>query len=179
MEKYIALLRGINVGGKNKVPMAQLRLVFEEMGFSGVKTYINSGNVIFDSEISDIYELKSICEMAILNRFSLSIPVVIISATELYEIVNNAPEWWDIENESINYMIFLIHPTCIEEIFEVIGDVKPEYEQVTHYRNIIFWAGPLKTFSKARWSKIASSSVSNKVIIRNANTIKKILALTK
>ena len=50
MKRYIALLRGVNISGKNKVPMAELKKGFEEMGFSEVRTYLNSGNVIFSSD---------------------------------------------------------------------------------------------------------------------------------
>ena len=58
MRKYIALLRGINVGGKNKVPMAELKQVFAALNFQNISTYINSGNVIFDTAATDILSLQ-------------------------------------------------------------------------------------------------------------------------
>ena len=148
IEKYIALLRGVNVGGKNKISMPALKIAFEEIGFLDVITYINSGNIIFSSDIKNESELIRICESAIVNTFKLNIPVTVISAKDLSDTLKNAPDWWDTDNKEV-------------------------------YDNAIFWSASLKTFSKTRWSKIASSSVNNNVTIRNANTAKKLLELAE
>lgn len=178
MEKHIALLRGINVGGKNKISMPVLKTAFEELGFLDVKTFINSGNVIFSSDNQDKNELIQVCESLIVDTFMLSIPVTIVSATDLADILENAPAWWNIDKESVNYAIFVISPVTVEEVFAAVGEAKPEFEKLAHHGNVIFWSAPLKTFSKARWSKIASSSVNAHVTIRNANTVNKLLLLT-
>lgn len=75
MEFYIALLRGVNVGGKNPVPMAQLKTALEERGFSHVSTYINSGNIFFASPRQDVIQLQNCCRQVILDRFGLDIAV--------------------------------------------------------------------------------------------------------
>ncbi|MFV0393163.1 MAG: DUF1697 domain-containing protein [Coprobacillaceae bacterium] len=179
METYIALLRGINVGGKNKVSMPILKAAFEEIGFLDVVTYINSGNIIFSSKIKDKKELIRKCEAIIIDKFMLQVPVTVVSARELSDTLNNTPDWWDSDKEAVNYAIFVIAPTTIEEVFASVGDIKPEYEQIDSYGNVIFWTTSRESFSKARWSKIASSSVNNHVTIRNANTVKKLLSLIK
>ena len=179
METYIALLRGINVGGKNKIAMPRLKQVFEELGFQKVVTYINSGNVVFSSECQDKNELIQQCEAAIAAEFSLTIPVNVLSAVELEETLRNAPDWWDADKESIHYAIFLIPPISVAEVFAAVGEIKPEYEQITHHDRVIFWSAPAKTFAKSRWSKIASSSVNQQVTIRNANTANKLVKLTQ
>ena len=69
MKRYVALLRGINISGKNKVPMAELKKVFEELGLTEVKTYLNSGNVIFSSEKNNIGSLTGQIETMIKNQF--------------------------------------------------------------------------------------------------------------
>lgn len=180
MENYIALLRGINISGKNKVSMPLLKVAFEDMGFLNVSTYINSGNVLFSSENNDKSELSSRCKAMIDERFMLDIPLAIISLKELSEALDNAPEWWDkkSDEEVIHQIIFLIPPVTIEEVYTAIGEAKPEYEQVGCYKNVIFWSAPRATLSRARWYKIASSSVNSKVTIRNASTAKKLLLLS-
>ncbi|MHC5215307.1 DUF1697 domain-containing protein [Enterococcus sp. LJL128] len=178
MERYIALLRGINVGGKNKISMPLLKAAFEKIGFLDVVTYINSGNIVFSSDIQDKSDLIRKCEATIVDEFALNIPVTVVSAKDLATTLSNAPEWWNIEKESIHYAIFVISPVTVEEVFAEVGEVKPEYEQISHHGNVIFWSAPRKTFNKARWSKIASSSVNNSVTIRNANTVNKLLQLT-
>ena len=180
LERYIALLRGVNVGGKNKISMPALKIAFEEIGFSDVVTYINSGNVIFSSDIKNQSELRRICESAIANTFKLNIPVAVVSAKDLSDALKNAPDWWNTGNKEVyDNAIFVISPISAEEVFAEIGDAKPEYEKVSSYGNVIFWSASLNTFSKTRWSKIAGSSVNNNVTIRNANTAKKLLELAE
>ncbi len=176
---YIALLRGINVGGKNKVAMPLLREYFAEAGFENVSTYINSGNVIFESDISDKLKLIQICNDLMIEKFSLCIPVTVIAAEEISDALSHAPKWWDkpSEVETVHQTIFLIPPVTAEEVIAAVGEAKPEVEQVGFYNNVIFWSAPRATFGKTKWSKIASSSVYNKVTIRNANTSKKLCAL--
>lgn len=179
MIKYIALLRGINVGGKNKVSMKELKKIMEENGFHDVVTYINSGNIIFSSENSDIEFLKRGIEALISQSLNLELSLMVISAGELIEALNNAPEWWDIDNEAKHNAIFVIPPTTADEVFEEVGEIKPEYEKVSSYGRVIFWTAPLKTFSRTRWSTIVGKSVYSCITIRNANTVKKLAELCR
>lgn len=75
MRRYIALLRGVNISGKNKVPMAELKLGFESLGFTDVRTWLNSGNVVFSSEETEPAALTGQIEGMIQRRFGLEIPV--------------------------------------------------------------------------------------------------------
>lgn len=90
MKSYVALLRGINVGGKNKVPMADLREVFETAGHAHVSSYIASGNVLFSSAESAT-TLEQSLERAIEARFGFPILVVVVSHAALRRIVDKAP----------------------------------------------------------------------------------------
>ncbi len=180
METYIALLRGINISGKNKVSMPLLKTAFEDFGFLDVSTYINSGNVLFSSGIGDRNEILNRCKVIIEERFLLSVPVAIISLKELTEALDHAPEWWDKSShkEMIHQAIFPVPPVTVEEVYKAVGEAKPDYEQVGYYQNVIFWSAPRATLSKTRWYKIASSSVNSKVTIRNASTTKKLIVLS-
>ncbi|MDR1159404.1 MAG: DUF1697 domain-containing protein [Syntrophomonadaceae bacterium] len=179
MEKYIALLRGINVGGKNKISMPELKMAFEENGFADVKTYINSGNVIFSGDIDSEIKLKKACENLIMAEFQLSIPVAIISAKDLSAALRNAPDWWGTDGETKHNAIFVLYPSTPETVIEQVGEFKPEYEQIDYYGQVIFWSAPIKTFSKTRWLRIVGTAVYDNVTIRNANTTKKLLQLTQ
>ena len=101
MKRYIALLRGINISGKNKVPMAELKQGFEKLNYTEVKTYLNSGNVIFSSDEADTIKLTSQIEEMIKNQFSLDIPVFVISKEELEDILHHAPDWWGDKSKEI------------------------------------------------------------------------------
>ncbi len=175
--KYIALLRGINVGGNNKVSMQELRKCFENAGFQNVITYINSGNAIFDSEENSIPKLIEQCEDIIEKQFGFPIRVAIIDVPTLRDALESAPVWWDIDPESRHNAIFVIPPATVDEIIVEVGAHKPEYELIHATNGVIFWSAPIKTFSRTRWSKIVGKKAYQKVTIRNANTTKKLLEL--
>ncbi|MFB0921837.1 MAG: DUF1697 domain-containing protein [Oscillospiraceae bacterium] len=179
MEKFIALLRGVNVGGKNIVSMPILKAAFEKAGFFDVSTYINSGNIIFSSDEKDVVVLQQKCRQAILESFRLDIAVAVLSAAELCDALTHAPVWWGSDNDSKHNAIFVIAPANAESIIESVGQIKPEYEQVSHYGRAIFWSAPLNTFSHTRWSKIVSTSAYSSITIRNANTAKMLLQLSQ
>lgn len=88
---YIALLRGINVGGKNMIKMADLVKSFEALGFSNVKTYVQSGNVIFHYDCTDMLILRTMMEDKICQSFGLSIKVILRTYDELINIIKNNP----------------------------------------------------------------------------------------
>ena len=103
MRRYIALLRGVNISGKNKVPMAELKLGFESLGFSDVRTWLNSGNVVFSSEETEPAALTGQIEGMIQRRFGLEIPVFVLPQEELADTLRHAPDWWGTEDPDGEY----------------------------------------------------------------------------
>jgi len=91
MNKYIAILRGINVSGQKKVLMADLKVLFETLGFTDVSTYIQSGNVIFQSSETDKCLLITLIESAITQKYNFSVPVQIRSHSDLADIITELP----------------------------------------------------------------------------------------
>ena len=89
--KYISILRGINVSGQKKIKMADLKALYEAQGFESVTTYIQSGNVIFESKSTNKADLRKVIEKAIEEKYSFYVPVDIRTHQELKEIVNNCP----------------------------------------------------------------------------------------
>lgn len=177
--KYIALLRGINVSGKNKIPMKELKDGFIECGYSNVKTLLNSGNVVFDSEEEKNKIHLQIVSM-IQSKFDLDIPIYLIAEFELEDVLNHAPDWWDAGDKAIyDNLIFIMEPCTFEEVERVIGDPKEGIEQILNYKNAIFWSFDVKKYPKTSYIKTASTSINDFVTIRTANTMKKCLKLCK
>ncbi|MDD6492408.1 MAG: DUF1697 domain-containing protein [Firmicutes bacterium] len=179
MKRYIALLRGINISGKNKVAMSELKEGFTELGFAEVTTYLNSGNVIFSSAVDDENILVNKIKPMIKDRFNLDIPVFIVLQEKLRELLSKAPDWWGDDNKEIyDNLIFIMPPLSCEEIYNEIGNPKEEYEKVYNYQNVIFWSFSRKDYQKTNWwSKTASSNISDKITIRTANTVRKIVGM--
>ncbi len=179
MKRQIAFLRGINVSGKNKISMAKLKQGFEELGFQEVKTYLNSGNVIFSSDGEDTGSFTNQIETMIKNLFNLDIPVFIISKEALEDILRNAPDWWGNENKEIyDNLIFIMPPATFAEVFNELGEPKKELETIKSYKEVVFWSFTRKEYQKTNWwSKTASKSIGKKLTIRTANTVKKIVGM--
>lgn len=171
---YIALLRGINVGGNNKVSMPSLKASFLAAGFKNVTTYINSGNVLFSAPKTDKEVLVRLCQKAIKDCSQLDINCTIITHQELTHALANAPSWWGDDPNAKHNAIFAIAPATVEQIMQDMGQIKPDYEKVYACDPIIYWTAPIKTFSRTRYSKIAGTEVYRSVTIRNANTTKKL-----
>jgi uncharacterized protein (DUF1697 family) len=106
MATHVALLRGINVGGRNKVPMADLREVVTSLGHTGVTTYIQSGNVLFTTGSASTGELAAALESAITDRFGIRASVVVLSRDDLARILQDNPHP-DEPNPKLVHVVFL------------------------------------------------------------------------
>ena len=179
--KFIVLLRGINISGKNKLLMSELKKVLEENQYTNISTYLNSGNVILESNtkneeaiMKDIYEIVK-------AKFNLEIPIFVTNESTLESILSNSPEWWGTNNKEIyDNLIFIIPPVKFEDVYNAIGEPKEGLEKIKEYNNSIFWSYDLKKYRKSNWwVKTASVDIKDKITIRTANTMKKILELCK
>lgn len=176
MPKYIAILRGINVGGKRKIPMAGLRALFAELGFTKVKTYIQSGNVIFESEDNHAY-LANETTKAIKLKFGFEVPVIIRTEEEWRSIAANNPylKKKDIAFEHL-YVTFLSQtpfPSDIESI--KVLDFAPDGFKVIGKNIYGYSEGP---FHKSKLSNnFFEKKLNTSASTRNWKTVLKILEM--
>lgn len=129
MNKYIAVLRGINVSGQKKIIMADLKCLVESLEFSDVSTYIQSGNIVFQSAITHKIEIKACLENAIEQKYGFYVPVEIRSAQELHQILNELPfEHINVEQEGTKVLVtFLSAIPTKGDIDKLLGYVvEPE-----------------------------------------------------
>ena len=124
MNKYIILLRGINVSGKNKIPMAELREMISDLGFQNVQTYIQSGNIVLEATESKGEVCKKI-HIGINEKFGFDIPVLARTPEEWKETIDKYP--FSIENEKIVAFSFLNKIPSKKEI-EVKGINEDQYK---------------------------------------------------
>lgn len=174
MRKYIAFLRGINVGGKNKIRMSQLREKLMEAGFLEVSTYLNSGNVVFSSEDSNA-KLK--IEKTIKDAFGVDIPVYVVDVEILRNMFVHAPAWWNTGDKGkYDNLIFILSDDSPESICKLIGEPSDELEEIQIYNQVIFWTFDRKLYQQCNWwKKTASRGIAEKLTIRTANTIRKVI----
>jgi uncharacterized protein (DUF1697 family) len=177
--KYVALLRGINVGGNNKVPMADLRECLEKLGLKNVQTYIQSGNVLFESNEKDETKITGDIEQAIETHFGFPVVVALFSQPEFETIAENTPKDW-LKNPEHKYnYLFLKKPWNEAEALNAIGPLKLELESATAGKGVIYQSMSVKFFGRTTGGKIAGKPVYKLMTIRNHNTVTKLLELLR
>ena len=179
MKRYIALLRGINISGKNRIPMPELKSHFINLGYTTVQTHLNSGNVLFSVPENREILLADTIKAMIQEQFHLDIPVLVISQETLRDLLWNAPDWWGRgEKDRYDNLIFVMPSTTAESIAEKIGEPTMALEQICICENAIFWSFDRKKYAKANWwKKTASPGIGEHLTIRTANTLKKLIEL--
>lgn len=173
---YVALLRGINVGGKNKVDMKELKAVFEEAGMVSVKTYINSGNIIFADSNRSKEELPVILERAILIHFELNIKVLIYSFDDFKKIAANIPKGWSNDKDMKSDVWFLWPEADKAAVLDQLT-IKADIDQVKYVPGAILWSVDKKDAARSGMQKAIGIRLYKLVTIRNVNTVRKLLEL--
>lgn len=173
---YAALLRGINVGGKNKIDMKLLKLTFEQAGMENVVTYINTGNIIFSSSILSGTELSHLLEEAIEKDFDLKIKVVVRSVDDISKIIAAIPDTWKNDKEMKSDVMFLSDEIDDESILASLL-IKPSIDTVKYVPGAILWSIDKKNATRSGMAKIVGSKIYKQVTIRNVNTARKIYEL--
>lgn len=176
-KRYIALLRGINISGKNKISMPDLKSYLIELGYTDVLTYLNSGNVIFSVQEENELILAATIRSMILERFGLDIPVFVILQEQLEKRLRSAPDWWGTDDKKqYDNLIFVLPGTAADQIREKIGEPTKELERIFIHENAIFWTFNRQKYAKANWwKKTAAPGIGEMITIRTANTLKKLV----
>jgi len=179
MGRYVLFLRGINISGKNKIDMTELKTALTETGFTEVSTYLNSGNVLLSSVLDAPGEIGRLAEKTISAAFGLDIPVYVVTLPALEDIMSSAPEWWGTDSKAVyDNLIFILTDDTPLDICELVGPVSDGLERIAVYKNVIFWSFDAKAYSKCSWWKrTASKGITEKLTIRTANTVKKLITL--
>ncbi len=166
--RYIALLRGINVGGNKKVEMKRLKILFESSGCSNVSTYINSGNVIFESN-KKRNAIKEEIETSLKKEFEFDIPVLIKTKQEIKKIADAIPEEWQNNSEQKTDVAFLFKEIDSKEIINILP-IKKEFINIKYVRGAIFWNIKRENVNKSHLTKIISHKIYQSMTVRNVNT---------
>lgn len=171
---YIALLRGINVGGNNKVDMKKLKISFEELGFTNVVTYINSGNIIFEAKGKEDKIVKEI-ELAIKNDFALEIKVLIRDFESIKSLCKKIPDTW-VKNETMRTDVMFLweefdNPKILDEL-----KTSP-VDNVRYVPGAVVWNIKDKDYNQSSMHKLIGTKTYKAMTIRNINTVRKIFEI--
>ncbi len=176
MTKYIAILRGINVGGKRKILMADLKELFIEIGFADIQTYIQSGNVIFNTKRKDDnIELANKIEQSIAKNYDFKVPVIVRNVEELNEAISNNPffEKNDIERLHLTFLKEVPETEKLDKIKTY--DYSPDKFEIKDKNVFVYCSG--KYSDSKLTNKFFESKLKVLATTRNWKTVLKLLEL--
>lgn len=171
----MALLRGINVGGKNPVPMAALREAFEAEGYGSVRTYIQSGNVLFDSDAPRV-ALEGDIEAALERRLGLPLVVVVRSHRQLRAVVDKAPEGFADADRYHSDVLFLKEPLTPAQVMRVV-ELRDGVDHAWAGTGVVYFRRLSERRTQSRMSKIVGTPEYQMLTVRSWSTTTKLLAL--
>lgn len=173
---YVALLRGVNVGGTGKIDMKQLKVVFDDAGMASARTYINSGNVIFETDDLDRARIARVMEDAIAAHFGFGVHVLVRGIDEIRSIVAALPADWANDDSAKCDVFFLWDEVDDPSILDRL-DHDPSMEDVRYTPGAVLRRVDRKNAAKSRLTRIVGTPLYQQMTIRNCNTARKLLRL--
>lgn len=173
---HVALLRGVNVGGKNKVEMARLRQVMERLGHQGVRTYINSGNVVFSAKGKNDPATK--ITAALEKEFGFRVDVLVKDIDAIETVERAIPEHWVDDKTMRTYVMFLWgefdYPSIVDSL-----PLRADIDNVIYVDGAIIWQVARENVTRSGMGRLASSAMYKSMTIRNANTVRRIASMMR
>jgi uncharacterized protein (DUF1697 family) len=176
--KYLALLRGVNVGGNSLIKMSDLKEAVEKSGFANVKTFINSGNVIFESTEVNKSKINAVLEKVLAKRFNLESRVFLLTYEQFKDILAGVPEDWKKLKDIRCYIAFVREPVTAQDVIKEIR-VKEGVDFVGVGKGVVYMTTLLSGLTKSGFTKLISTPVYKDITMRNYTTAQKLFTLMK
>jgi uncharacterized protein (DUF1697 family) len=173
---YVALLRGVNVGGHGKIDMKHLKAVFEAAGMTSVTTYINSGNVVFVSDVLGDARLAEVLETAVEDRFGAQTRVLVRDIDEIRSVVEALPADWTNDKTTKCDVFFLWDEADAPSVLERL-DYDPRMEDVRYTPGAVIRRVDRDRASASRLTRVVGTPLYQQMTTRNCNTARKLLEL--
>lgn len=160
------------------IRMSSLKISFEKMGFEGVSTYINSGNIIFKTKEGDHQQLERKIEKMLSREYKLECKVVVRSCSEMAKLVENLPSTWNDDQRWKYNVIFLRHSIDSANILDRL-EPKSDIEQVVYCPGALLWSARISELARTRMVKLPRQKIFQDMTVRNLNTTRKLYELMK
>lgn len=177
MSRYVALLRGINVGGKNLIKMADLKLCFERAGFMDVATYIQSGNVLFTAPGSQQVALATQIERSLTDTFKYPASLVLRSQKQMQAVVDGAPTGFGSEPARYRYDVIFLKPPLTAAVALKSVRTKPGVDEAHAGNGVLYFSRLISKASQSQLTRIIGLPIYRNMTIRNFATTTKLLQL--
>jgi uncharacterized protein (DUF1697 family) len=175
---FVALLRGINVGGNNLIRMDELEACFRALGHSEVSTYINSGNVIFRSASNDGRGHEAEIETTLEPRFSTRIRVVVRDLAQIESVLEHMRQIWNETSDEKRNVIFLTSEIDREDLLSGL-EIQPELESVRYFPGVLLWSANKRHLTRSTMLKLGRMAIYQGMTVRSPNTTHRIYELMR
>ena len=165
----VALLRGVNVGGKGIIRMSSLKKTFEDLGFERVSTYINSGNVIFRTRERNAARLEKRIEQRVLEEHGLVTRVLLRTLEQMEDLMKRWPKGFASDAAWRHNVVFLARPADDEGIVAGLG-ARKGMEKVVYVPGALFWSAAIATISRSAMLRLSGKPIYREMTARNPNT---------
>ena len=177
MNTWTVFLRGINVGGHKKLPMAELRTLLTKAGFANVQTYIQSGNCVLESAETDARLIESAIHSAIANEFGYQLPIMALSKSNLANVIKANP--YDVaEGQEKTVHIFILSKTASSPDLDKLEVLKAPSEKYTLTGEAFYLHAP-DGIGRSKLATGAEKCLGVPVTARNLRSVKKVLSLAE
>lgn len=166
--KYIALLRGINVGGNHKVEMTKLKKIFETLGYTNVSSYINSGNIIFETNKKKNLVYKELGD-SFKKAFRFDIPTLIKTQKEISEVAKAIPKGWENNDQQKTDVAYLFPEIDTKKMVDSLP-INKDFSSIRYVKGAVIWNVERKNYNKSRLNKVIGSTLYQYMTVRNVNT---------
>jgi uncharacterized protein (DUF1697 family) len=174
---YVAFLRGVNVGGKGIVSMAAIKKALVAIGLFEVRTYINSGNVIFSTRASDAQRLTARIEKALEQHTGMAVKLLVMDHKTLKEIVDAIPRNWVDDKTMRTYVLLLWKELDDRGILDRLP-IKSGVDELRYTPGAVVWRVDRENVGRSQMNRIVGTPLYKKITIRSANTMRKLNELT-
>lgn len=170
--KYVAFLRGINVGGNSLIKMAELKIAVEKCGFERVRTFIQSGNVLFESSKS-ASAVANVLEKELSREFDMDLKVVVRTKAEIERVLKEAPKSWK-KDDVRKYVAFVRAPKTAKEVVAEM-QLREGIDTADIGKDVVYMTTKLSGIAKSGFSKLSRKKIYKEITIRNYTTVKKLM----
>jgi uncharacterized protein (DUF1697 family) len=175
MLRQIVLMRGVNLGSRNRIAMPELRAALAQEGMRDVRTYVQSGNVVLSSDSSPS-ELARRCEQLVAERFGLDIAVVVRTRDELAEVVRRNP-LADVAADPKRYQVSFLSQPLAPELVDQLGALATDGERFVALGRELYAWHPAGVARSKLWARLAAKGLGVTATARNWTTVTSLLAL--
>ncbi|RME52289.1 DUF1697 domain-containing protein [Candidatus Woesearchaeota archaeon] len=168
--KFVALLRGVNVGGSRKVEMKRLKSLFESLRYRNVTTYVHSGNVMFESDVKR-ETLQNDIPKKLKKEFGFAVQALVKTKHEIKNIADAIPQRWKNDAEQKTDVAFLFPAIDSKNIVDALP-VKKEFIDVRYVKGALIWNVRRTEYNKSRLNKIIGLKQYQYMTVRNVTTVR-------